>query len=140
MIKKNFAPQGHYWELETCFDAINPVCVYLKKKLALSGFEHYAFCAEILLREMFTNAVIHGNRMSMEKKINCRIILKEKELKMEMADEGNGFDWQSIKIYNSKKELPESGRGISIYYMYSDKVIFSEKGNSVCVKLELKKS
>ena len=88
----------------------------------------------IVLREVLLNAVIHGNNNIPERTVKCRIDKLEKNrFKIEVEDEGNGFDYRYLDM-----EIPEDPRhirkrGYVIISALSDRIEFNSKGNRVTV-------
>lgn len=122
--------------MESSFEAITPVCRDVEELLKKHGFQKDTFIADILIREMFSNAVRHGNKFNPDKKVICSFTITKTIIDIEMIDEGDGFNWRNIPV-SEQNCLSESGRGITIYHMYSDKVEFNEKGNRVLIRKDL---
>jgi len=77
----------------------------------------------LVLQEITTNSVLHGNRLSPEKVVIIDIEINPKNIIFEITDEGDG-----IKELPSKKEaqeldyLAENGRGLKLAVLMSDKI------------------
>jgi serine/threonine-protein kinase RsbW len=70
---------------------------------------------EIALREALANAVLHGNKRDIHKKVHvsCRI-RPGKDLSIVIRDEGNGFDPAKIPDRTAVDNVnSENGRGIA---------------------------
>jgi serine/threonine-protein kinase RsbW len=82
---------------------------------------------EIALREALANAVLHGNKEDVQKKvrISCRVH-PGKGLSIVIKDEGNGFDPTTVENINSVK-----GRGICLMNAFMDEVHFDQGGTEV---------
>jgi len=88
------------------------------------------FAVELLLRESLNNAVVHGCNLDSHLFFSCRMMISNREITIEVSDDGTGFDW------HSKPEIPpdhlgESGRGLTIYAIYAHSISYNETGNCV---------
>jgi hypothetical protein len=92
-----------------------------------------SFAAELLLRELLTNAVRHGSCGEPERLVRCAIRSRGSLLTINVQDEGAGFDWRRAIGRESKLSDP-CGRGLQILRTYSTAVRFSDKGNAVTVR------
>ena len=69
----------------------------------------------IAITELVNNAIIHGNKSDITKKVTVRLIKNDGELIIEVMDEGDGFDENIISDPTSEENLYKtSGRGIFI--------------------------
>ncbi len=100
---------------------------YLVSKI--KGVEKQLFAINLVMREGLTNAVRHGNVGDPEKKVRFLLkITNDRILKLEIEDEGDGFDWRNQK----KEDLSDDedhGRGIIIIDTYFTSHSYNEKGN-----------
>jgi len=88
---------------------------------------------EIALREALANAVLHGNKQDIHKKVHvsCRIY-PGKELSIVIKDEGNGFDVAKIPDPTGVDNIDsENGRGILLMKRFMDAVHFDHGGSEV---------
>jgi serine/threonine-protein kinase RsbW len=88
---------------------------------------------EIALREALANAVLHGNRLDAEKKvqITCRIQFGG-EVSIIIKDEGEGFDPNKVPDPTASVNLEsEHGRGICLMRKLMDEVHFEHGGAEV---------
>jgi serine/threonine-protein kinase RsbW len=90
------------------------------------------FTAELLLRELLTNAVEHGCRCEPTRNVRCVVRLNGRRLTIVVEDEGSGFDWRARWNRETEKDSV-NGRGLEIIREYATLVRFSKKGNSVFV-------
>jgi serine/threonine-protein kinase RsbW len=75
----------------------------------------------LAVHEIVTNAVIHGNRGNIHKKMVVTISRTPHELKIEIADEGDGFDPGHIPDPLSPEgRLKGSGRGVYLARAFMD--------------------
>ncbi len=88
---------------------------------------------KLMLSELLFNAVIHGNQMDTNKRINVYVELKEDALYASISDEGPGFDHVALlSQFEYEQNLTgESGRGIRLVYALADDMAFNGTGNEI---------
>jgi serine/threonine-protein kinase RsbW len=75
----------------------------------------------LAVHEIMTNAVIHGNRGDLHKKVVVTISRTPDKLKIVIADEGDGFDPDHLPDPLSPKGLLKgSGRGVYLARAFMD--------------------
>lgn len=73
------------------------------------------------VRECAVNAVVHGNRYNVNKKVHLTITRTSAQLMIRIADEGEGFDLESLPDPLAEENLlRHSGRGIFIIRTFTD--------------------
>jgi serine/threonine-protein kinase RsbW len=73
------------------------------------------------VRECVVNAVVHGNRYSSHKKIRFSVSRTAEQLKVQVADEGEGFDPGGVPDpLSGDNLLRHSGRGIFLMKAFMD--------------------
>lgn len=83
----------------------------------------------ISVTECVSNAIIHGNNRNKNKKVNIELKFFENQLKFIIEDQGEGFDYQSLKDPTSPEHLEKTGgRGVFIMKHLSDEVEFEDQG------------
>ncbi len=73
------------------------------------------FNINFVLREMFNNAVEHGNELQPEKKVVCRVVYDEDVLKIEVTDEGRGIQHETKTLTEPSGDancIPTRRRGL----------------------------
>jgi len=96
---------------------------------------------EIALREALANAVVHGNKENLRKKvhIDCHVD-PGRELSFVITDEGSGFDPAQVPDPTKAKNiLSEKGRGILLMSVLMDEVHFDDGGRVVRLQKFLRK-
>jgi anti-sigma regulatory factor (Ser/Thr protein kinase) len=93
-----------------------------------------SFAAELLVREALTNAVVHGCHADPGKQVRCvlRWRVQSRRLLIAVEDDGDGFDWREAWC-NAAAPADCSGRGILMLRLYSTRVRYSARGNSVTI-------
>jgi len=78
----------------------------------------------LVVQEMVTNAIVHGNKEIAEKRVRIDLHATAKQIVIRIEDEGSG-----LPIFPTKEEaqemnyMEENGRGIKLAVMLSDQVI-----------------
>jgi len=82
-----------------------------------------AYWIGMSVRESVINAMSHGNKMDVEKKVDIRFEISEGQLAIQVDDQGNGFDPKSIADpLDPQNLLKPSGRGIFYIRSFMDEV------------------
>lgn len=93
----------------------------------------------ISVNEAISNAIIHGNKFNLHKKVSLIIHMKYSQwICFTIKDEGCGFDYESIA--NQAEFVNESkpyGRGIYLMEKFANLAFFSEKGTAVDLYFQL---
>jgi serine/threonine-protein kinase RsbW len=115
-------------------DAISPLVDWLmpliKISRCVSGDERNV---EIALREALANAVLHGNKHDIQKKVHISCCIHPaRELSIVVRDEGSGFDPSEVPNPTAIENLHcETGRGIFLMNVFMDDVHFERSGTEV---------
>lgn len=96
------------------------------------------FEVKVILNELFSNAIKHGNEFSNEKHVDISAgVRSDKYIFIIVEDEGEGFDYKYAlgqEITELDHNDPEeTGRGILIVKNLCDRVFFNDKGNRITV-------
>ncbi len=85
------------------------------------------------LSEAVINAIIHGNRESLEKKVYINLeVIEDKRLIFTISDEGDGFDFNNLPDPTAPENIENlTGRGVFIIKKLADQCIFNSKGNEL---------
>ena len=88
------------------------------------------------VRESMVNAVVHGNRYNANKKVRFSVASDAERFTVRVADEGEGFDWNSLPDPLAPENLMKtSGRGIFLIRSFMDEVTFNPSQTGTEVKL-----
>lgn len=120
--------------LEQIDSAEHETRIFLKQK----GFETETFAVCLAMREGLTNAVRHGNRFSETKQVTFRLNLIPPLVRMEIEDQGDGFDWRSLPATNPT--VSEHGHGWEIMQRYFDRCEYNDKGNVLILEKRIEKN
>jgi serine/threonine-protein kinase RsbW len=78
------------------------------------------------VREAVANAIKHGNKLDVRKKVNATFELHGDELEIRISDEGEGFDPTTVgDPLNPQNLMKTSGRGIFYMKTFMDAVHYS---------------
>lgn len=78
------------------------------------------------VREAVANAIKHGNKLDIRKKVTAVFDLQGTELEITISDEGEGFDPQLVSDpLNPQNLMKTSGRGIFYMKTFMDRVHYS---------------
>jgi len=86
----------------------------------------------LILEEAITNAIRHGNRYDLKKRVHIELHETKRGWAALMADEGDGFDPGAVPDPRTAEGmLRESGRGLLIIKSFMDKVEFRDGGATI---------
>ncbi|MGH9458857.1 MAG: ATP-binding protein [Thermoanaerobaculia bacterium] len=91
------------------------------------------------VREGVANAIKHGNKLDIKKKVNATLEVREDRLEVQIADEGEGFDPSGVGDPLSPLNLMKtSGRGIFYMRTFMDAVdfVFSPAGGTRLIMMK----
>lgn len=107
-------------------DHVDNVC----KKNNISE-DHYGNII-IAITEAVNNAITHGNNKDSNKNVTLRLALGDNELSCEIADEGNGFDFENLPDPTAPENIEmEHGRGVFLMKALADNIEFENNGSLV---------
>ena len=117
--------------------AIDQLCVRARSWLHENDLEEEWFAMTMLLRESLNNAVVHGCCEDSDMCIHCELRLGRKWLSILVDDGGPGYDWANRRKQRACNE-DVNGRGLEIYHLYADEVVFNRLGNRVLLRRRLR--
>jgi serine/threonine-protein kinase RsbW len=83
--------------------------------------EDDALSLGMAIRECVVNAVVHGNRYNLNKKVHLSVTRTPERVVIKIADEGEGFELQDLPNPLAEENLlRHSGRGIFIIRAFTD--------------------
>jgi len=86
----------------------------------------------IAVTESVNNAIKHGNASNPKKNVLLSMGLNEDTLKVEVEDEGPGFDYENLPDPTAPENIDKpSGRGIFLMKQLADEVHFKNNGTLV---------
>lgn len=100
-------------------DLAEETAVAFARRLGLNEDDQHAI--GMAVRESMVNAVVHGNRYSSERKVHLTMSEEPGRLKIEILDEGEGFDPQRVaNPLEPQNLLKQSGRGMLLIRAFVD--------------------
>jgi serine/threonine-protein kinase RsbW len=100
-------------------DRAEELVVEAAKKAGIE--EDDALSLGMAVRECTVNAVVHGNRYNLNKKVHLTIARTPTQLVIKIADEGEGFELEDLPDPLAEENLlRHSGRGIFIIRAFTD--------------------
>jgi serine/threonine-protein kinase RsbW len=119
------------WKYPAALTNVEQICSAAAKEMdGLHLQQKDRFAVEILLRESLNNAVLHGCKQDPLLFFSCSLMIAEREVIIEVSDEGTGFDWRS-RPETPPDDADESGRGLAIYAIYAHSIHFNDAGNRI---------
>jgi serine/threonine-protein kinase RsbW len=88
--------------------------------------------------EATNNAIVHGNKADPNKKVRIDIVTGEREVRVLIEDQGDGFDHWSIPDPTAPENIEKiNGRGIFLMERLSDEILYLNEGRIVELKFKL---
>lgn len=106
------------------------LCLRIRDTLEANKLSRLSFAVELLARECLSNAMVHGNRNDDDKAIVLRLYLGRQWIRLQVRDQGAGFQWRRARQNQPDSSAP-SGRGLHLYGLYAQRVVFNRLGNQV---------
>ncbi len=92
------------------------------------------FGLRLALEEAVANAIQHGNHNNPGKDVTINLCVDRGRVQIEITDEGEGFDLQSVPDpTRSENLLIPAGRGLVLMRAFMTDVKFMPPGNRVCM-------
>ncbi len=115
---------------------ISEVRFFLDRFFSESGLDRSNFNRVYLgLSEAVNNSIVHGNKLNIDKHVFISIQCQENQVKLEVKDEGEGFDLDCVEDPTCLKNLKnESGRGIFLISQMADDLKYYDGGRSIMIK------
>lgn len=91
----------------------------------------------LVVQEIVTDAVIHGNQSDPQKEVTCFLQMQLHEIHITISDEGDGDYLLPTKEEASELDyLEESGRGLKLAVLLSDQIIKEDSSLQLIFKKE----
>lgn len=86
----------------------------------------------IAVTEAVNNAITHGNKGDINKKVFLRFMTAKEGLSIVVSDEGPGFNFDNLPDPTAPENLEmEHGRGVFLMRALADNIEFENNGSSV---------
>lgn len=117
---------------------VEPILMDVKKEFDIKDDVFYNVM--IAVTEAVNNAIIHGNKMKPEKKVNFELKTKGRTIIIIIKDEGEGFDPDNIDdCLKPENLMKDGGRGVFLIKELMDDVDFktTEEGTTLTMKFNV---
>ena len=93
------------------------------------------FAIHLAAEESIVNAIVHGNKLDPKKKVRVACLVSPELARIEVTDEGEGFDPTSVPDCRLEERLDApSGRGVMLMRTFMTRIEYSERGNRVLME------
>jgi serine/threonine-protein kinase RsbW len=93
------------------------------------------FAIHLATDEALVNAIVHGNKLEPSKHVRFRCRIGPQKVRIEIQDEGAGFDPDSLPDPTSPCRIGcPSGRGVMLMRTFMSRVEFHDRGNHVVME------
>jgi serine/threonine-protein kinase RsbW len=93
------------------------------------------FAIHLAAEEAIVNAIVHGNKLDAQKKVHVECLVSDEVARIEVVDEGNGFDPANVPDCTQEERLEaSSGRGVMLMRSFMTRIDYNAKGNGVVLE------
>lgn len=93
------------------------------------------FAIHLAVEEAITNAIVHGNKLDESKTVHVACCVSPKLVRIEVTDQGPGFDSKSIPDCTLEERLDvPNGRGVMLMRSFMTRLEYNAKGNQVLME------
>ena len=127
-----------------CYDRVIPTEVAAGRQVlsdvlgqleAQHWSQHDIFSIHLATEEALVNAIQHGNRLDRHKQVHLVCCLSPERIRIEIADEGEGFDPNSLPDPTCPEQLHSPcGRGVMLMRAFMSRVNYNAAGNRVVLE------
>jgi serine/threonine-protein kinase RsbW len=109
-------------QLESTLESVDAAEALVLQYAQESGFEEDDLHRiGMAVRETMVNAVVHGNRYNLRKKVHLGVVVDEDRVAVTIADEGEGFEPKELPDPLAEENLlRQSGRGLLLIQAFVD--------------------
>ncbi|NCD24842.1 MAG: ATP-binding protein [Deltaproteobacteria bacterium] len=130
MFVTTHLPRGFEVRMNSTLENVDRAIAVLRTFLEKNAADRHLFPLSLLAREALNNAVIHGNGLNAEKLVLFRVSRRGQDFRLEIADQGPGFDWRAH--LGARSDISrENGRGHEIFRIYASAIGYNEHGTRV---------
>lgn len=98
---------------------------------------HEVFGVHLAVEEALVNAITHGNKEDPDKSVSVRMLSSPQRLRIEIIDQGGGFDPQQVPDPTSEALLTKPhGRGLMLIRWFMSSVKYEGAGNHLVMEKE----
>lgn len=105
---------------------------------SLAWGEKDIYAVRLSLEEAIANAIRHGNQLDPKKQVKALCRIAPKRIRIEILDEGPGFDPEDVPDPTDPDNLERpGGRGLLLMRCYMTLVEYNPRGNLLVMEKEL---
>jgi serine/threonine-protein kinase RsbW len=126
-------------QLESTLESVDAAEVLVLQYAQDAGFEEEDLHKiGMAVRETMVNAVVHGNRYNLRKKVHLSISAGEDRLAITITDEGEGFEPKDLPDPLAEENLlRQSGRGLLLIQAFVDEFQMRKVGHPLGTEVSL---
>jgi len=119
---QNGAPKLLDTQLESTLESVDEAEALILGLAQENGFdEDELHRLGMAVREAMVNAVVHGNRYNLKKKVHLKVETPSDAIRISIVDEGEGFELQELPDPLAEENLlRQSGRGLLLIQAFVD--------------------
>lgn len=119
--------------LDSRMDSINQIEKLIDNQAQMLGIDDDVYGKYMLsVVESVNNAIVHGNKMSSEKKVHVHYHITNERIEVSVRDEGDGFDPEALPDPTAEENvMKDCGRGIYLMRHLADSLTFENQGRMV---------
>lgn len=119
--------------VESDLAAITGIWRSISRKLQANKFsKEEIFAVHLAFEETFVNAVKHGNKGDVSKKVKIDYCVNREKAEITITDEGSGFNPSAVPDPRCDENIYKTdGRGLLLIRSYMDAVEYNGRGNVV---------
>lgn len=126
------AADGQVAQVFTLDDVTRFIGQFLAGMRAAGFDSHELFGMRLAIGEALVNSIRHGHHGDTTKAVEIRFRLDERQVMIEIRDQGGGFDPDGVPDPRAPRHLERvGGRGVFLMRHYMTWVQFNDKGNCV---------
>ena len=93
------------------------------------------FAIHLAAEEAIVNAIVHGNKLDPAKRVHVRCLVSAELARIEVADEGPGFDPAAVPDCREEERLEApGGRGVMLMRTFMTRIEYNDRGNRVLME------
>ncbi len=131
-------PRDKHIALRSSTDQLSALRAELRRLLEEAGIADSASHDVVLAtHEAAVNAMVHGNRLDPDKHVTITARISQDSIRIEVADEGPGFDWRAAVDRARSRQIPAdavAGRGVMVMLHIMDALQYNTSGNVVTLE------
>ena len=125
---------GFVRSIPSSISSVDDVCREAAELLDRKGLSSRRFVVDLLLREFLNNAIVHGNRLDVRRRVEVSVGVGRTYVTLRVTDEGPGFRWRGRRRCLPGGASP-SGWGFAIGAMYAQRISRNRAGNRVAIRV-----